>query len=83
MEKTAGRVLKGSDVKFEGSVQLDAAQLKPSAQNAASAMPQARIIQNNPEFALIEVTCPCGTRTSLKCEYAVTQSPNQTQEQTK
>jgi len=80
MEKTTGRILKGSDVKFEGSVQLNTAQPKPSAQGVTSAAPQARMIQNNPEFALIEVTCPCGIKTSLKCEYAVTQSPNQTQE---
>ena len=82
MEKTTGRVLKSSDVKFEGCVQLDASQPKPSTQKVKSA-PQVRIIQNNPEFALIEVICSCGIKTSLKCEYTVTQPTNHTQAQAK
>ncbi|MGB2866157.1 MAG: hypothetical protein WBC05_22680 [Sedimentisphaerales bacterium] len=73
MIRTAGRILKSNDVKLEGQFHLDAAQTGsglPKQQVAASSAPQVRILENHPEYAVIEVTCSCGTRMSLKCEYA-------------
>ena len=73
MIKTAGRILKSSDVKLEGQFHLDVAQAGsdlPKQQVAASSEPQVRVLENHPEYAVIEVTCCCGTKMSLKCEYA-------------
>ncbi len=71
--RTAGRILKSNEVKLEGQFHLDTAQAgldSPKQQVAASSAPQVRILENHPEYAGIEVTCSCGTRMSLKCEYA-------------
>lgn len=73
MMRTAGRILKSNEVKLEGQFHLDTAQAgldSPKQQVAASSAPQVRILENHPEYAVIEVTCSCGTRMSLKCEYA-------------
>ena len=73
MKRTAGRIIKSNDVKLEGQFHLDMAQagLDLSKQQVtASSAPKVRILENHPEYAVIEVTCSCGTRMSLKCEYA-------------
>jgi hypothetical protein len=70
---TAGRILKSNDVKLEGQFHLDVAKAGldlPKQQIAASSAPQVRILENHPEYAVLEVTCSCGTRMSIKCEYA-------------
>ena len=76
MEK-AGRVLKSSDVKLEGRFRLDANQGVSSSageRSTASVLSpaQVRIVENNSEFAVIEVTCGCGVKTHIRCEYANT-----------
>ncbi len=73
MIKAAGRILKSNDVKLEGQFHLDLTHTGsdlPKQQVAGSSAPQVRILENHPEYAVIEVTCSCGTKMSLKCEYA-------------
>ncbi len=79
MPKAAGHILKSDDVKLEGQFRLDVAQAEsqtgePKEQSAALAAPQVRIVENHPEFADIEITCSCGIKTHLKCEYTDTQT---------
>jgi len=86
MEKTAGHILKANNIKFEGQFHLDlvrAGSNLPKEKNAASTTPTAHIVESHSEFAVVEVTCSCGTKTYLKCEYAgaeasTDQAPNQT-----
>ena len=83
MKSTTGNVLRADHVKLEGQLQLDL--LTPNAQNTASAAPKARILENQPEFAIIEITCPCGTKTNLRCQYAPpgpSAQPDKTRNQT-
>ena len=78
MPKPTGRILKSDDVKLEGRVHLDAAQPRVSAaqkNTAALAAPQAHIVESQPEFAVVEITCPCGTKTYLRCEYGGAEPP--------
>ena len=73
MDKAQGRILKSNDVKLQGRFQLDMAHISTKAtksQNSALAAPQVRIVEKHSEFAVIEITCSCGTKTHLKCEYA-------------
>lgn len=73
MIKTAGRVLKSNDVKLEGQIHLDAANpgsALPRPQVTAAATPQVRVTENHPDHAVIEVTCSCGTKLSVRCDYA-------------
>ncbi len=81
MGRTAGRILKGDSVKLEGRVHLDVVQAPvgdkqalPKEKNAASDMPQVCVVENQPEFAVIEIACSCGTKTHLRCEYAGAES---------
>ena len=81
----AGRILKSDEVKLEGRFLLDAAQAGPGSpkrQVAASSPPQVRILENSEQYAVIEVICSCGTRTSLKCEYAGASAPDTDDTQT-
>ena len=86
MEKTAGRILKGNTVKLEGRFRLDATvsadtkrtnQVSTNERNVTSAPAQVRIVENQPEFAVMEVTCGCGAKTQIRCEYAEAQSDDQ------
>jgi hypothetical protein len=73
MGKTTGHILKADNVKLEGQLHLDLwnVQAGPSNQkSAALSAPQARVIENQPEFAILEVTCSCGNKICLRCEYA-------------
>ena len=85
MQATAGRILRSSDVNFEGRFHLDitsAASAGPKTNRAPSAAPQARIVQNDAQFALLEITCSCGAKTHVKCQYTAPQTGNQESEQT-
>jgi hypothetical protein len=84
MIKTAGRILKSNDVTLEGQFHLEVTNngsQVPKAQAAASSEPQVRVLENHPQYAVIEVTCGCGRKMSLKCEYAtaVAQKPDEPQ----
>ncbi len=76
MGRTLGRILKADNVKLEGQVHLDVVQVPagPKGGNAVSATPQVRIVENHPEFAVMEITCFCGAKTHLRCEYAGAES---------
>ncbi|MHC4692364.1 MAG: hypothetical protein ACYS67_06455 [Planctomycetota bacterium] len=86
MPKTAGHILKSDEVTLEGQFRLDVAQVQSQTgwvkeQGPALKAPQVRIVENRPEFADIEITCSCGIKTHLKCEYAGTQVPEESQKQ--
>lgn len=77
MEKVAGRILKSNDVKLEGQFHLDIGQGNPGSankRNVTSAPARVCIVENYPEFAVIEVTCGCGAKTHIRCEYTEAQS---------
>jgi hypothetical protein len=71
-EKPA-RILKADNVKLEGRFRLGSDRSGPvlsKQRNMGSGIPQVRIVEKSTEFAVIEIICSCGTRTSLRCEYA-------------
>jgi hypothetical protein len=73
MIKTVGRIIKSKDIKLEGRFLLDVANLgsdSPRPQAATSITPQVRVLESHPQYAVIEVTCSCGSKMSLKCDYA-------------
>lgn len=85
MRKAAGRILKNRNVKIQGRFRLDAGQTPQSSgrkeTGAASSPHQVRIVEKHPDFAVVEVTCPCGKKTDIRCEYADAQSTEQEQGQ--
>ncbi len=75
MANKVSRVLKKDEVTVEGQRHLDVAGGRTNMHQgrvAAAGEPQARIVENSSEFAVIEVTCSCGKKTHLKCQYANT-----------
>lgn len=86
MIRTAGRILKSEDVKLEGQYRLDAPQggiagasIKPPA--ASSVPAKACVLESHADHVLIEITCSCGTKMVLKCDYAGAQKPGDSQTQ--
>ena len=78
---TTGRILKSDKVRFEGQFHVDvvgSGHSLPEDKRSALSKPQVQIIEKSPEFTVIEVTCCCGTKTRVKCEHAIVQSPPQT-----
>lgn len=78
MAKTTGHILKADDVKLEGQLHLDLwnTPAGPTKEKSAGAFaPQARITENQQGFAVVEVTCCCGKKTYLRCEYGDSQTP--------
>ncbi len=84
MEKTPGHVLKSNEVKLEGHFRLDADRGVPGqakAGNVTLGQPQVLVVENHPEFAVMEVTCRCGEKTHIRCEYLTTHSTEQKPDQ--
>ncbi len=79
MEKAAGRILKNRNVKMEGRFHLDAGQTPQGSGRKKNGAAQVRIVEKHPEFAVVEVTCSCGEKTDIRCEYADAQSTEQEQ----
>ncbi len=82
MQKRTGQVLKSDQVELEGKFQLNPGQTqvnKTRPNNPVSAALQVRILENNPEYAVIGVTCCCGTEFSIRCDYADAQKPEQSE----
>ncbi|MDI9433642.1 MAG: hypothetical protein QM570_18160 [Planctomycetota bacterium] len=73
MPRMTGRVLKAGQVQWQGAFQLE---LHPKA-GAGSETPseaavpaKIRIVENQSQFALFEVTCACGKTLFVRCEYS-------------
>jgi hypothetical protein len=73
------QVVKHHQVQISGSVCLSPSTgggsvraAGPSRAGAArTGVPQqARVVESNSEYAIIEVTCSCGSKTHIQCNYA-------------
>ncbi|MHC4293469.1 MAG: hypothetical protein ACYSTX_04170 [Planctomycetota bacterium] len=75
MENASSHILKGDQVQFDGAFQLNSATsarqpVRKKSAPSSSMSVQAVIVEHNDEFALVEVTCSCGTIIPVKCTYA-------------
>ena len=70
------RVIKGDQIDIDGTVQLSPftaagrATASPSALPSGAVSQQARIVQSNQNFAILEVVCGCGCKSHIQCDYA-------------
>ena len=68
-----GRVLRANQVQFvePRELRIDPATApKPDGAAGPSAPARVAIVENTPEYALLEIACPCGRTTQVRCEYA-------------
>ena len=74
-------VLKGDQIRFSGTVHLATGGIAPGGaamsgrtnnckSNAAAQVQQARIVESNNEYAILEITCGCGSKSHIQCNYA-------------
>jgi hypothetical protein len=86
MPKTTQHILKAAEVTLDDRLRLSLEPAAPAScavPHGAPAASSVRITQNHPDYATIEVTCPCGRTTHIRCDYAaaspspVRQEPNQ------
>ena len=73
MEHMTGQILKAKEVKVEGSFRLDLGRTVAKTgeiPHSPSALPQVLIVENNADFAVLEITCHCGAKNRIRCEYA-------------
>jgi len=78
MSKTKRRILKATEVVLSDPFRLsiDSTPAAPCAgPHAGSGAPTVRLVQNHPEYAIIEITCPCGRSTQVRCDYAAANPP--------
>jgi hypothetical protein len=75
MMQTMNRILKSDEVEMDGRCHLDIGHTVSSAQlnrNNSVTAAKAKILDNNSEYALVELTCCCGKKTLVRCEYGDT-----------
>jgi hypothetical protein len=74
MDQGLGRIIRGNEAKLEGSVTLQIGQQRAMKQSGSAKLAdnsaKAACIESHPGFAVIEVTCRCGEKIYLRCEYA-------------
>ena len=73
MIKTMRRILKADEVTFNDPLPLDleSARSHDGPPPDLSARPQVRITQNHAQYAVLEVTCSCGQKIHVRCDYGV------------
>lgn len=81
---TSGQILSSKDVVFDGQYYLDptrimAAKTKTQKRDSLADPARVCILENHPEYAIIEVTCTCGVRMCLRCDYVCASKPDNSQ----
>jgi hypothetical protein len=77
MSVTQSRILKNDSITVKGTHKISHKASTPAAGAGTAAnktQPKAEIIQKEPDFAIIEVTCGCGQKVQLRCDYSSAQS---------
>ena len=76
MQKTFEHIIKAENVSTDGLFRIEPG--RPTSQPKTNNVPaQVRVVENTNDFAVIEITCSCGTKTLLKCQYPNGQPPAQ------
>ena len=80
MLKTQGHIIKSGDIEIQGSIQLgltgpSVSRSTAGRQAEVSANHQVTILENTAQFAVLEITCGCGEKIRVRCEYSNAQPP--------
>jgi len=78
MAKTTTKIFKKGSLDFKGPVKIDSMQTGdstaaiPNGHTKLSADAKAVIVENHEDFSIIEITCNCGEKLYLRCNYPQT-----------
>lgn len=78
MLQTMNRILKSDEVEIDGRCHLEIGHAVSQAQHTRSnniVAAKAKILDNTNEYALIELTCACGRKTLVRCDYGDAAGP--------
>ncbi|MHC4758641.1 MAG: hypothetical protein ACYTE8_08285 [Planctomycetota bacterium] len=73
MEKATSHIIKGDNVQLDGAFQLNSTGPVPQPVRhppKPAISPQVKIVEQNNDFTIVEVTCSCGHKIPVKCTYA-------------
>jgi hypothetical protein len=79
MRIMSNRILKAGDVEVEGKFTIELVPVEPGDSKQAPAAlvePQVRILESKSEFSVIEITCSCGEKINLRCDYPPAKAPD-------
>lgn len=64
-------ILRGDEVEIDGHYDLDAGGLEadPLGGTQVNGANQVRIVENCPQYTIVEVVCPCGQTSYIRCEH--------------
>ncbi len=64
-------ILRGNEVEIEGHYDLGAGKpgLATAEANQFDDTDQVRIVENCPQYTIIEITCACGKTSYVRCEH--------------
>ena len=67
-----GHILRSNQVKLEGQCEVGRIVSGVSAVQEAEApqIEQVRVVEHHDAYAVLEVTCSCGSKLYVRCEYA-------------
>jgi hypothetical protein len=71
--KFVNRVLKASEVEVSGTYSLatgSSSSATSPGTTSTQGPAQARIVEQHPQYALLEITCACGNTMQVKCDYS-------------
>ena len=71
MTPPTNRILKSGEVDVVGRFALELGNAPPPGQNKTpqAGIAKVRILENQNEYAVMEVTCSCGRKTVIRCDY--------------
>ena len=64
-------ILRGDEVEIEGHYDLGAGKLRSDTAESAQfdSTDQVRIVENCPEYTILEIRCACGKTSYIRCEH--------------
>jgi hypothetical protein len=64
-------ILRSNEVTLDAPYQLDISLVQGHQDSSCQVIDseQVRIVESTPQYTLIEVACPCGQKTTLRCEH--------------
>lgn len=71
--KSAIRILKADEVEVSGVYSLGTGRSSSVTSQDVTGdqdSPQARIVEQHPQYAVLEITCACGQTLQVKCDYS-------------
>ena len=81
MAGTSGRILRSEEVILDGQYRLNMGRIEIDRdeslkRDTVTAPTRASILEDHPEYAVLEVRCACGATIYLRCDYAPLGTPD-------